>query len=130
MICELTCMDVANASVYDGAVAAAEAAMKCRDRRRGTVMVSATIHPNVLKVMRTYCGAAGAKLMIVPMNEDNRMDLRALREELSKEEKIACLYVQQPNFFGILEEFDGVADIVHEAGAKFIICLLYTSRCV
>lgn len=120
MICELTGMDVSNASVYDGAVAAAEAAMMCRDRRRGTVMVSATIHPNVLKVMRTYCGAAGAKLVIVPMTEDNRMDLRTLREELSKEEKIACLYVQQPNFFGILEEFDGVADIVHEAGAKFI----------
>ena len=119
MICELTGMDVSNASVYDGAVAAAEAAMMCRDRRHDTVVVSETVHPNVLKVIRTYCGAAGAKLVTVPQ-DGSVMDQAALQRIMSEEDKLACLYVQQPNFYGRLEELDGVAELVHAAGAKLI----------
>ena len=120
MICELTGMDVSNASVYDGAVAAAEAAMMCRDRRHEKVLVSETIHPNVMKVIRTYCHAAGAEMITVPATDSDLTDMEELKRILEDEEKPACFYVQQPNFYGKLENMDGVADMVHSAGAKLI----------
>lgn len=118
MICELTGMDVSNASVYDGATAAAEAAAMCRDRKRGAVCVSATTDPKVLSVIKTYCFGSGAPLLILP-EKDGRTDMAAWSAMDTKE--IACLYVQTPNYYGILEDGDEIAAAVHEAGAKLIL---------
>ena len=69
MICELTGMDVSNASVYDGATAAAEAAAMCRDRKRHVTLISATTHPDVINTVRTYCYGTGDELKVVPMKD-------------------------------------------------------------
>ena len=77
MICELTGMEVSNASVYDGATAAAEAAAMCRERGRGRVLVSSAAHPEVIETMRTYCFGCGMELTLIP-ERGGRTDLRAL----------------------------------------------------
>ena len=120
MICELTGMDVSNASVYDGAVAAAEAVMMCRDRRHETVFVSASVHPNVLKVIRTYSNAADVKVVVVPETDEHVTDLDMLRKLLEEEDKPACFYMEQPNYYGLLEDPAAMAEIVHNVKAKFI----------
>ena len=66
MICELTGMDASNASIYDGATAAAEAAAMCRDRKRSTVYVSGAANPGVIEVIKTYCFGSNTKVIIVP----------------------------------------------------------------
>lgn len=117
MLCELTGMDVSNAGVYDGGTAAAEAIPMCRDRKRTKAYVSAAIDPNVLGVMKTYCFGSGTELTVVPM-KDGRTDPDALRAMLGAD--AACFYVQQPNFFGLLEDAELLGEITHAAGAKYI----------
>ena len=117
MICELTGLDAANASVYDGAAAAAEAVAMCRDRKRGRVYLSAAVHPDVIATVRTYCFGSGAELEILPVR-DGVTDLEALRAALGAD--AACVLIQQPNFFGALEPCGEIADIIHAAGAKLI----------
>ncbi|MDO4740129.1 MAG: aminomethyl-transferring glycine dehydrogenase subunit GcvPA [Eubacteriales bacterium] len=117
MICELTGMDVSNASVYDGATAAAEAATMCRDRKRKITLVSAAAHPDVINTVRTYCYAAGEEMQLVPV-QDGKTDLQALKEMLNAQ--VASFYVQQPNFFGLFEDADALGEAVHEAGAMYI----------
>ncbi|MEG1603986.1 MAG: aminomethyl-transferring glycine dehydrogenase subunit GcvPA [Cloacibacillus sp.] len=117
MICELTGMDAANASVYDGPSASAEAAAMCRDRKREKVVISGACHPEVIKVMRTYCYGAGAECVVIPA-ADGRTDVDALKAAL--DDKTACVCVQQPSFFGIVEDCAAIADFVHATGAKFI----------
>ena len=118
MICELTGMDVANASHYDGATAAAEALAMCRDRKRTRAYVSAAIHPGVLEVLKTYCFGSGMELTVVAA-EDGATDLKALGTAMEDPEA-ACFYFQQPNFFGRLEDAEAIEKTVHEAGAKLI----------
>jgi len=117
MICELTGMDVSNASVYDGATAAAEAAAMCRDRKRGTICVSASVDPKILSVIRTYCFGSGAPLVVLSEKEGltnleswNSMDTSS----------IACLIIQTPNYYGLVEDGAAIADAVHASGAKLI----------
>lgn len=117
MICELTGMDVSNASVYDGASAAAEAAMMCLDRRRDKVLVSAAAHPEVIETIKTYCWGRGVPFEVVPM-KDGRTDADALAAML--DDKTACLYTQQPNFFGLIEDAEALNALAHQAGAKAI----------
>ena len=66
MICELTGMDVSNASVYDGATAAAEAAAMCRDRKRRVTLISGAAHPDTINTVHTYCYGTGDELRVVP----------------------------------------------------------------
>ena len=80
-ICELTGMDVSNASVYDGATAAAEAVFMCQDRRRTGVLAAATANPQVLDVMRTYCESRGVPFTLLPA-KDYAVDPDALAEQL------------------------------------------------
>lgn len=117
MICELTGMEVSNASVYDGATAAAEAAAMCRDRKRRVTLISGAAHPDTINTVRTYCYGTGDELRVVPV-KDGRTDPAALREMLTAE--VASFYVQQPNFFGQLEDCDALGEAVHAAGAKFV----------
>lgn len=117
MICELTGMDAANASVYDGASAAAESVFMCRERKRVRVLAADTANPDVLAAMETYCHGRGAHVELVP-SKDGSVDLEALKEML--DETTACFYVQQPNYYGILEEVTAMAELVHGAGARLI----------
>ena len=117
MICDLTGMDASNASLYDGATAAAEAVAMCRDRKRTVALVSATTHPDVINTISTYCYGAGHELRIVPQ-QNGQTDLSALQEALTDD--VCCFYVQQPNFYGQFEDCQALGEVVHQAGAKYI----------
>lgn len=117
MICELTGMDCANASVYDGASAAAESIFMCRERKRTKAYVSATANPQVIETMKTYCYGRDTQLIVVP-EKDGVTDTEALASMM--DETAACFYLQQPNYYGILEDAALCGRIVHEKGAKFV----------
>ena len=117
MICALTGMEVSNASVYDGSTAAAEAIAMCRDRKKNKALVSACADPQTIAVMRTYCFGSGMELEVVPA-KDGRTDLEALKAALTAD--AACVYLQQPNFFGNIEDAKAIGEAVHAAGAKYI----------
>lgn len=117
-ICELTGMDVSNASVYDGATAAAEAAAMCRDKKRRVTLVSAAANPDTINTIRTYCYGTGDEMRIIPA-KDGKTDLYALKEMLC--EDVASVYVQQPNFYGQFEDAEQIGQAVHEAGAMYIL---------
>jgi glycine dehydrogenase subunit 1 len=120
MICELTGMDVSNASVYDGASAAAEAVNMCRDRGKSGVYVSAAAHPQVIETIRTYCWAYGLPVTLVPAGADGRTDLAALEKAVGEKAGAACFYLQNPNFFGLIEDAPKAAAIVHDAKALLV----------
>ncbi|MBQ4061859.1 MAG: aminomethyl-transferring glycine dehydrogenase subunit GcvPA [Christensenellaceae bacterium] len=117
-ICELTGMDVSNASVYDGATAAAEAAAMCRDRKRRVTLISASSHPDVINTVRTYCYGTGDEMIVVPA-KDGKTDISALKEMLN--DSVSCVYVQQPNFFGLFEDAEAIGEAAHEKGAMFVL---------
>ena len=114
MICELTGMDAANASVYDGASAAAEGVAMCRDRKRTKAIVSGAAHPDVIATIQTYCFGAGTEVVVAPV-KDGRTDLTGLVDS-----ETACVYIQQPNFYGLLEDGAALAQAAHAGGAKLI----------
>lgn len=116
-ICELTGMAASNAGVYDGATAAAEACEMCRDRKRSRVLVSGTVDPKILSVVRTYAFGRDADVVCVP-EKDGTTDLEALSGMLDAE--TACVLVQQPNYFGCAENAEQIAEMVHAGGAKLI----------
>ena len=117
MICELTALPVANASVYDGATATAEAIPMCIDRKRTKVLVSATVAPQVLEVVRTYCFGSGREVTVGPAR-DGLTDAEALQQALT--DTTACFIMQQPNYFGLIEPAAALGSIAHGAGAKFV----------
>ncbi|NCB64048.1 MAG: aminomethyl-transferring glycine dehydrogenase subunit GcvPA, partial [Clostridia bacterium] len=117
MVCELTGMDVSNASLYDGASAAAEAVAMCREKKRAVALVSAAAHPMVIETVRTYCFGNGMEMKLIPM-KNGFTDAEALAAMLGEE--TACLYLQQPNYFGRIESAEAMGEAVHAAGGKFI----------
>ena len=117
MICKLTGMDVSNASVYDGATAAAEAAAMCRDRKKNRILVSAAADPEVRRVIETYSWAAGGEVVMVP-EKDRHTDLEALKEMLDG--TAAAVYFQQPDFYGTIEDMDAIVEMAHAVKAKVI----------
>ena len=116
MICALTGMEVSNASVYDGATAAAEALAMCRDRKRNKAYVSACADPNTIQTMQTYCFGSGMVLEVLP-EKDGRTDLEAVK---ALGADAACVYIQQPNYYGNMEHAKAIGEAVHAAGAKYI----------
>ena len=116
MVCELAGMDVANASMYDGASACAEAAILAggvkKDRK--DILLAHTVHPHFRRVTETYLAATGRKVLSAPRNTDGTLDLAAARPLLAT---ASCLVVQQPNFLGVIEDLDACARLAHEAGA-------------
>ena len=116
-ICELTGMDVSNASVYDGATAAAEAAAMCRDRKRRVTLISGTAHPDVIQTVKTYCYGTGDELRIIPA-KDGKTDISAMKELLTGD--VASVYIQQPNFYGQFEDAETIGQLVHANGSVYI----------
>lgn len=117
MICMLTGMDTANASVYDGASAAAESVTMCRERKRVKAYISACANPQVIQTVKTYCFGSDTELILVP-EKDGKTDAVALASMLG--EDAACFYLQQPNYYGQMEDASEIGEIVHAAGAKFV----------
>jgi glycine dehydrogenase subunit 1 len=118
MICELTGMDVANASMYDGASALAEGAlMACRVTKRSHLVVPETIHPHARAVVTTYLQGISHPIHRIP-SRDGRVDLMALEAEVTDE--TAAVLIQHPNFFGSLEDVEAVARIAHARGALVV----------
>jgi glycine dehydrogenase subunit 1 len=127
MICELTGMDIANASMYDGSTGAAEAVMMAvRITGREGVVVARTVHPEYREVMTTYAqhqGHTAVEVGFGPIGSDNagRVDLAALDAAIS--EHTACVLVQSPNFFGIVEDIPAIAEIAHRKGALLVVSI-------
>lgn len=117
MITRLTGMEVSNAGVYDGAHAAAEAAALCKSRGRTKTLVSAAVNPRVLAVMQTYCNAAGHALEVIAL-QDGKTDPVALQAALDDES--AGVYIESPNYYGLVEDCAALGDSIHAAGAKLI----------
>ncbi len=120
MICELTGMPIANASLYDGATAMGEAVLMAADATSRTrALMAGALSPAARQVTRTYCEATGIEVVEVPWDDaSGQTDLAALEEMLGDD--VACVAVQQPNYFGALEEMAEAASLAHEAGALFI----------
>ena len=118
MICDLTGMDASNASVYDGAEAAAEGIAMCRDKKRNRALISAAVLPAALETVKTYCFGNEMELEIIP-EKNGVTDLDYLKEHMDK--SVACVYIQHPNYYGNLEDAEATGAAAHEAGAKFIL---------
>src|SRR5271163_1949306 len=122
MICELTGMDIANASMYDGSTGAAESvSMAVRITHRTGVFVARSVHPEYREVMRTYAQHQGLGAATLPFGDDGRLDLAALEQSVTEE--TACVLVQSPNFFGVIEDIPAIAEIVHRKGALLVVCI-------
>jgi glycine dehydrogenase subunit 1 len=117
MICRLTGMDVSNASVYDGASAAAEAVAMCVERKRTKMLVSAAADPATIRTMQTYCNGSDRQLLVVPAR-DGVTATEALENML--DDAAAGFLVQQPNYYGLIEDAETLGQLVHAAGAKYV----------
>ena len=116
-MCELMGMDVSNASVYDGATAAAEAVFMCQERKRTTVIVSGAADPQTIELLKTYCSSRNVALTVVPA-KNYTTDIEALKAAL--EPTTAAVYIQSPNYFGQIEDAATIIEAAHAAGAKAI----------
>jgi len=118
MICQLTGMDASNASVYDGASAVAEAVNMTVDKKRRRALLSANLDPQSIMTVQTYTQHLPIDVEIIP-SKNGRLDLEWLKNNLS--EDLACVVVQHPNYFGILEDTQAISDVVHSTKAKMIV---------
>ncbi len=118
-ICRLTGMDVANASMYDGATAAAEAClMAAKATRRKKVLVSEAVNPLYREVIATYFSGRELALVTIPM-EKGRTSFSRLEEAIDKD--TAGVLISQPNFFGLLEEVTEISELIHKAGGLLLV---------
>lgn len=124
MISDLTGMDIANASIYDGASATAEAVAMCQEKKRKKVFVSSTLQPEAISTVKTYCHGNGMELDIIP-EKDGITDIDYIKENI--DESTACVVIQNPNYFGIIEPAEEIGKTVHEKGAKYIMNVNPTS---
>ncbi len=120
LICQLTGMDVSNASLYDGGSATIEAALLCMSatRRTGKIVTVESLHPEYRQILRTYLANLDTQLVTLAAPA-GRLDPAALAAAL--DESVACVVLQHPNFFGCLEEVQAVAELTHAAGALLVI---------
>ena len=122
MMAELTGMEVSNASMYDGTTACAEAMMMAvaTGKKMDKVLVSATLNPKTREVLDTYALHQGIELVTIPA-KNGVTDRSVLFSQLSTLDGVAGVIVQQPNVYGIVEDFSGIADACHEQKALFIV---------
>src|SRR5579864_7494524 len=122
MICELTGMEVANASMYDGSTAAAEAVMMAvRLTGRRSVVGARSVHPEYREVLATYATHQGMPLAVTGFGEDGRVNTRELENAITSD--TACVLIQSPNFFGTIEDVQAIADIAHAKGAMLVVAI-------
>ena len=121
MMAELTGMDISNASMYDGTTATAEAMMMAvaAGKKQNKVLVSAGLNPKTREVLDTYALHQGIELETIPL-KDGVTDLSILKSQLAKG-GVAGAIVQQPNVYGIVEDFTGFAEACHEQKALFVV---------
>ena len=122
LVCQLTGMEVANASMYDGSTALAEAVLMAeRVTKRSKAIASSAAHPQYLEVVRTYVQHAGIHLEVVPFDERTGQSWKSLAETVDNE--TAALVVQSPNFFGCIEDVAALADAAHAKGALLVVVI-------
>ena len=122
LVCQLTGMDIANASMYDGSTAMAEAVLMAeRVTRRGKVLVSSAIHPEYLHVAHTYVQHAGIELQHAPFDAATGQTSAAAFESI--DDKTAAIVVQSPNFFGCIEDLEALSQKAHAHGALLIVAV-------
>jgi glycine dehydrogenase subunit 1 len=122
MICELTGMEVANASMYDGSTAAAEAVMMAvRLTGRRSVIVARSLHPEYREVLATYATHQGMPLSIAGFDDTGRVNLKELEKSINAE--TACVLIQSPNFFGTIEDVAAIAAMAHKNGAMLVVSI-------
>lgn len=121
-ICALTGMDVANASLYDGASACAEAMLMALRLRPGRqkIVVAQSLHPHYRAVVEQYLESHNIRIEEIPFNEKGRMPMEALASAL--DESTAAVLAGYPNFFGTIEEMEAISSLVKSSGALFVIC--------
>jgi glycine dehydrogenase subunit 1 len=122
LVCQLTGMEVANASMYDGSTALAEAVLMAeRVTRRSKAIASSAAHPQYLEVIQTYVQHAGIHLELVPFDEQTGQSAKSLAEAV--DDQTAALVVQSPNFFGCVEDLAALADAAHAKGALLVVAI-------
>jgi glycine dehydrogenase subunit 1 len=121
LVCQLTGMDAANASMYDGSTAMAEAAlMAARLTHRDKIVVAETVHPEYREVLRTFTQGLELPIRHTPYaTPDGRVDLDALKSDI--DDQTACVIAQYPNFFGVIEDLGAIGEIAHAQGALFVV---------
>ena len=119
MICELTGMDVANSSMYDGGTALAEAALlSAAHTKKKKVLLSSAVHPEYRDVVKTYAKGPGLEVVEIPY-KNGVTDVDALQKEMN--EDVACVIVQYPNFFGQIEPLKDIEPIAHAHKGMFVV---------
>jgi glycine dehydrogenase subunit 1 len=122
MISELTGMDLANASMYDGSTGAAEAVMMAvRITGKSGAVIARSLHPEYREVLGTYATHQGIPLTTVAFTDSGRLSLKELEKSITDD--TACVLIQSPNFFGTIEDVEAIADIAHKRGALLIVSI-------
>lgn len=119
LICRLTGMDVSNASHYDGATAAAEACLMFKDSKRHKIVISELIKPQVKRVLKTYLEQRGIEIVTIESLGLACTNIDMLTKYL--DEDVIAAYIEQPNFYGTIEDMQLISDAVHAVGAKLIV---------
>ncbi len=122
LICQLTGLEIANASLYDGATGAAEAVLmanRVKDKKR--ILVASTVNPQYRQVIYTYGKNLGLEIVELPYNQSGQVEIRGLQAALNEE--TAVLLCQSPNYFGVIEDIKALADAVHERGAMLTVVI-------
>lgn len=120
LICELTGLDVANASLYEGGSAVAEAVLMAHtiEPERDRIVIADSVHPEYRRTLATYLANLGKEIVTLP-TPDGGLDPAELRKRL--DDRTLCVIVQHPNFFGNLEDVDEIGRLCHERGALFVV---------
>jgi glycine dehydrogenase subunit 1 len=122
MICELTGMEIANASMYEGSTGAAEAIMMAvRVTGRNAAVIARTVHPEYREVVKTYATHQEIPQTEVGYASNGRVDMAALGAAMTDD--TACVLIQSPNFFGTIEDVAAIAELVHSKGALLIVSI-------
>ena len=122
MISELTGMDLANASMYDGSTGAAEAVMMAvRITGKHSAVIARSLHPEYREVLGTYATHQRIPLKTVAYTDSGRIDINELEKSVADD--TACVLIQSPNFFGTVEDLEAIADIAHKKGALLIVSI-------
>lgn len=119
LICQLTGLDIANASLYEGATGAAEAVLMAhRVTGRPKVLVARTLHPQYREVIRTYIKNLGVEAVEIPCGRDGRVDTAALSERM--DDRVCGVLCQSPNFLGVVEDIKVLSEIAHARKAMSV----------